>query len=269
MDALTRSKKRLYKLNARAIEVFLNDKSNVKLRSLLESHIGEKIYDEKEIVPFLDSLKISFYLSGKLRTAMHIGAMSEGHLGLTGEALVSDDAPNFKGLLKSHCLCWVHELRHYKLLPVMYEEHAEILEGFLTASWDLVSLLEEYQDRPSEKLRERIHKRVDSLFIKPSIWPLLDKQKALTAQKLDKLLYPLLNKTIPTNNNLAERDLRGRVIKRKVSLFNQSARGALAWDLWGSLKETTRKLGLNFWHFVEDRISLKFAVPSLSAMSIS
>lgn len=269
VDALTRSKKRLYKLNARAIEIFLSDKSNFRLRSLLDSHIGERLYGAKEIVPFLESLKISFYLSNKLRTAMHIGAMSDGHLGVTGEALVSDDAPNFKGLLKNHGLCWVHELRHYKLLPVMYDEHAEILDGFLKASWDLVSLLEEYQRRPSEKLQERIHKRVDSLFIKPSIWPLLDKQKALTAQKLDKLLYPLLNQTIPTNNNLAERDLRGRVIKRKVSLFNQTARGARSWDLWGSLRETTRKLGLNFWRFIEDRIALKFTVPSLSAMSIS
>jgi hypothetical protein len=68
---------------------------------------------------------------------------------------------------------------------------------------------------------------------------------------------------------LAERDLRGRVIKRKISLFNQTLKGAQAWDLWYSLKETTRKLGINFWKYIEDRIFLKFEVPSLTALSIS
>jgi hypothetical protein len=151
----------------------------------------------------------------------------------------------------------------------MYEGHAEILQGFLLASWNLVSMIEEYQKLPSEKLREKILKRFDTLFIQPSIWVLLDKQKALTAQKMDKLLYPLFNRTIPTNNNLAERDLRGRVIKRKISLFNHTVRGARAWDLWYSLKGTTQKLGLNFWKYIEDRMFLRFEIPSLSALSIS
>jgi Transposase IS66 family len=136
-------------------------------------------------------------------------------------------------------------------------------------SWDLVALIEEYQYLPTEKRRERILKRFDTLFIQPSIWLLLNKQKALTAQKMDKLLYPLFNRTIPTNNNLAERDLRGRVIKRKISLFNQTLKGAQAWDLWYSLKETTRKLGINFWKYIEDRIFLRFEVPSLTALSIN
>lgn len=269
VDALTLSRERRYKLNLQTIEVFLGEAENSKMRSLLMSHIGDKIYEESDIDDFLNSLDLSFFLRKKLKTAMHIVAMRNGHLGVVGEALASDDGSNFKGLLENHSLCWVHELRHYKLLPVMYEEHAEILDGFLSASWNLVALIEEYQYLPSEKLRERILKRFDTLFIQPSIWPLLNKQKALTAQKMDKLLYPLLNRTIPTNNNLAERDLRGRVIKRKISLFNQTLKGAQAWDLWYSLKETTRKLGINFWKYIEDRIFLRFEVPSLTALSIS
>lgn len=269
VDALTRAPNRLYKLNLRSIEVFLGEKMNLKIRSMLKSHIGEKLYEEKDIEVFLDSLKISYYLSRKLKTAMHIGAMSDGHLGATGDTLISDDGSNFKGLFKNHALCWVHELRHYKILPVMYKEHAEILDTFLAVAWDFVSLLEEYQSNLSEKLRERILKKVDTLFIQPSIWPMLDKQKALTVAKLDKLLYPLLNSRIPTNNNPAERDLRGRVIKRKISLFNQTSRGSRAWDFWYSLKETTRKLGVNFWRLIEDRLSLKFEIPSLTALSSS
>ena len=235
VDALTLSRERRYKLNLQTIEVFLGEAENLKMRSLLRSHIGEKIYEESDIDMFLNSLELSFFARKKLKTAMHIVAMRNGHLGPVGEALASDDGSNFKGLFENHSLCWVHELRHYKLLPVMYEEHAEILDGFLSASWDLVDLIEEYQYVPSEQRRERILKRFDTLFIQPSIWPLLNKQKALTAQKMDKLLYPLFNRTIPTNNNLAERDLRGRVIKRKISLFNQTLKGAQAWDLWYSV----------------------------------
>jgi hypothetical protein len=113
VDALTMSPHRLYKLNLQAIEVFLGEATNVKMRLLLNSHIGEKLYEDSEIDKFLDSLKLGFYLQRKLKTAMHIGAMRDGHLGVTGEALASDDGSNFKGIIRNHSLCWVHELRHY------------------------------------------------------------------------------------------------------------------------------------------------------------
>jgi len=268
VDALSRSKNRLYKMNLRALEVMVIAEDNLKMRTLLKSHIGEKIYDEEQIEKFLNSIELSFYQKGKLKTAMHIGAMSDGHLGPVGESLVSDDGSNFKNLFKNHSLCWVHELRHYKLIPVLYEHHSEMLETFLFEAWKTVFLIEDYQLKPTERLREVILKRIDQLFIEPSAWALLDKQKSLTAAKLDKLLYPLIHSTIPTNNNLAERDLRGRVVKRKISLFNQTLEGARRWDFWCSLKETTRKLGVNFWNFIEDRMFLRFEVPALTAMSI-
>jgi FtsZ-binding cell division protein ZapB len=268
VDALTRAYKRLYKLNFTALDAMASAEGSFKLRILLRSHIGEKIYDEVEVENFLRSLELGFHQTGKLRTAMHIGAMADGHLGIAGRALISDDASNFKNLFKNHCLCWVHELRHYKLIPVLYEHHAEMLVEFLMEAWKTVSLIEDYQQKPTGKLRKVILRRIDQLFINPSAWVLLDKQKKLTASKLDKLLYPLINSVIPTNNNLAERDLRGRIIKRKISLFNQTLNGARRWDFWYSLKETTRKLGLNFWEFIEDRLFLRFKVPALTAVSI-
>lgn len=268
IDALTRAPKRLYKLNFRALDCMAGVEGNFKLRILLRSHIGEKVYDEIEVEIFLNSLNFSFHQKGKLKTAMHIGAMADGHLGITGKSLISDDASNFKNLFRNHSLCWVHELRHYKLIPVLYEHHSDMLEEFLKEAWKTVSLIEDYQQKPSKGLREVILSRIDQLFIKPSAWVLLDKQKKLTVAKLDKLLYPLINLTIPTNNNLAERDLRGKVIKRKISLFNQTLNGAKKWDFWLSLKETTRKLGVNFWEFIEDRLFLRFKVPALTAVSI-
>lgn len=136
-------------------------------------------------------------------------------------------------------------------------------------AFSTVALIESYQLAASNFLLEKILKRINKLFIEPSGWVVLDTQKKLTAGKLERLLRPLYIINAPTNNNLAERDIRGRVVKRKISLFNQSWRGAMAWDFWGSMKETCRKLGVNFWSFIYDRVSLKFEIPALAAMSMS
>lgn len=268
VDALTKTNTRLYKLSDRVFGL-LTPEGTMNTRLLLRSHIGERVYDENEVNLLVEKLGLSLFQGRKLKTAMHVGAMVDGHLGGVGDALVSDDAPNFRSLVDGHALCWVHELRHYKLLPILYDEHSEMLKDFLKEAWYTVELIEEYQKAPFEKLREKILKRVHNLFIVPSAWVLLDKQKALTAAKLDRLLYPLFNPAVPTDNNLAERDLRGRVIKRKVSLFNQTLAGAYAWDFWYSLRETCRKLEINFWKYLEDRMMLRFEVPALASMSMN
>lgn len=269
VDALTRKRERLYKMNQRALEIMVGLTGNFKMRKLLKSHIGDKIYNDNDVQDFLNGLGIGFHQIRDLKTAMHVGAMADGHLGPIGETLVSDDAKNYHGILLKHVLCWVHELRHYKLLPVMYEEHELLLEKFIARAWDTVELIEKYQVEPSEFLLQKILERIQKLFIDSSGWSVLDEQKKLTAGKFERLLLPLYNSNIPTNNNLAERDLRGRVIKRKVSLFNQSWNGAKAWDLWTSLKETCRKIGVNFWIFIEDRVSLEFKLPALVSLSMS
>ena len=78
----------------------------------------------------------------------------------------------------------------------------------------------------------------------------LDKQRALSFQKADKLLAPLWNKILPLHNNASELDVRGKVIKRKISLFNKTKRGADAWDIYLSLSESCRKLKVNFYQKV-------------------
>jgi Transposase IS66 family len=269
VDALTRKKYRLYKLNERAFELMVGTEGNFKMRSLLKGHIGEKLYDENEIEKFISGLSLGFSQQRDLKTSMHIGAMAEGHLGVVGKTLISDDAQNFKNIFLSHVLCWVHELRHYKLLPFLYEEHEILLEKFLALAWSTVALMERYQKEQSEILLEKILSRIDKLFIRPSGWVVLDEQKKLTAEKLERLLRPLYVHNAPLNNNLAERDIRGRVVKRKISLFNQTWKGARAWDFWGSLKETCRKLGINFWIYIYDRVSCKFEIPTLTAVSMS
>ena len=78
----------------------------------------------------------------------------------------------------------------------------------------------------------------------------LDKQRALSYLKIEKLLAPLWNKILPLHNNDAELDVRGKVIKRKISLFNKTLKGANAWDIYLGLSKSCRKLKVNFYQKV-------------------
>ena len=60
---------------------------------------------------------------------------------------------------------------------------------------------------------------------------------------------------IELHNNPAELRVRHRVRKRKISFGPRVADGVQAWDTFMSLFATTRKLGINFHHYLADRIS--------------
>jgi hypothetical protein len=59
-------------------------------------------------------------------------------------------------------------------------------------------------------------------------------------------------------------DVRGKVIKRKISLFNKSKRGADASDLYLGLSECCRKLKVNFYQKVLKTFR-KEVTPSLAS----
>ena len=80
------------------------------------------------------------------------------------------------------------------------------------------------------------------------------------------LLYLCVNPEIPLHNNSAELDARQRVRKRKISFGLRVADGAKAWDTFMSLAATTRKLGVNFYHYIQDRISGANQIPQLSTI---
>ncbi|OFZ27910.1 MAG: hypothetical protein A2381_07915 [Bdellovibrionales bacterium RIFOXYB1_FULL_37_110] len=59
---------------------------------------------------------------------------------------------------------------------------------------------------------------------------------------------------MPLENNESERDLRGKVIKRKISLFDRTWVGVWARDLYISLQQTCRKNGVRFYQYLLDRV---------------
>jgi hypothetical protein len=61
----------------------------------------------------------------------------------------------------------------------------------------------------------------------------------------------------PLHTNASERDLRGFVIKRKISGGTVSRNGRQARDsMLGLMKTCQKKLGLSFWHYLGDRLGI-------------
>jgi hypothetical protein len=183
--------------------------------------------------------------------------------------LVSDDGTNFVDIVKSHQLCWVHEIRKYKKLPLTHEVLVKELDRVIDKWRSLYKKMKRFIRSPNDKLRQKIREEFDKIVADKTKIKLIDKQLELTKKNKDKLLLFLKYPQLPLHSNMVERDLRERVIKRKISLQNRSWSGVRAWDLMLSLMSTCRKLNLSFWHYLEDRISKREKIPYLGKLVTS
>jgi hypothetical protein len=174
--------------------------------------------------------------------------------------LVSDDRTNFVDLIKNHQLCWVHEIRKYKLSEVFKRVEFETLDEFVLEWQNFYKLMKYYKNNVSATLRIKIGSEFDRITSSFTGVKILDEQLGRTKKKIKKLLLFLKYPQLPLHNNLSENDLRERVIKRKISLQNRSIQGVKSWDLMLSLSSTCRKINLSFWRYLEDRISFREAI---------
>ena len=198
-----------------------------------------------------------------VRTAFAVGALRSNRVGSPVKFIISDDAPNFVGLVNNHQLCWVHEIRKYKLCEVFKRIESETLEKLVDQWRSFYQLMKSFKNNPTRELRIKVRSEFERICsIKTLVRP-LDEQLKRTKENKEKLLLFLKYPQLPLHNNMAEVDLRERVIKRKISLQNRSLEGMKAWDLMMSLASTCRKLNLSFWKYLEDRISMREAIPYL------
>ena len=78
------------------------------------------------------------------------------------------------------------------------------------------------------------------------------------------MLIVLDHPEIPLHNNSAELGARKRVRKRVVSYGTRTNEGTKVWDTFMSLSVTAKKLGINFYNYLYDRISGTFEMPNLA-----
>jgi uncharacterized small protein (DUF1192 family) len=227
---------------------------------------GDKIYSREELEElFTDPIfeEINKKQLDIARTACAVGALRSRAIGSPVKFIISDDAPNFVGLVENHQLCWVHEIRKYKLCEVFKRIESETLEKLIEQWRSFYKLMKRFRNNQTRELRMKVRSEFDRICGITTLVKPLDEQLARTKANKKELLLFLKYPQLPLHNNMAEIDIRERVIKRKISMQNRSLEGMKAWDLMLSLASTCRKLNLSFWKYLEDRISMREAIPYL------
>jgi hypothetical protein len=180
------------------------------------------------------------------------------------QTLVCDDAGQFKLLTENLSLCWIHAGRHYEKLSPVVTRHAEALEGFLDRYWDYYASLQDYCAGPRKKLAKKLRLEFDELFSTQTMYAALDDRIAKTAAKKDELLTVLLVPEVPLHNNASELGARVSARRRDVSLHSRSERGVRAMDIFTTLVQTSKKLGISAFAYIRDRLSGALEMPSLA-----
>jgi hypothetical protein len=182
------------------------------------------------------------------------------------QALVCDGALQFTWITDEVAGCWVHEGRHYKKLVPSVPLHQQALDRFLTDFWTVYAELVAYRQQPTAAERARLDAHFDVLCARETGYWALDERIRRTWAKKACLLLVLEHPELPLHNNPAELGARQRVRKRAISFGPRTAAGTQAWDTFQSLGATARKLGVNFLHYLHDRIAGVNQIPDLAAL---
>jgi len=180
--------------------------------------------------------------------------------------LLCDDAPQFKLITQELALCWIHDGRHYKKFDPFLSQHRQLLDTFLDQYWDFYRQLLQYRQNPSNPEHMRLDHLFDAIFSTVTGYDALDQRIAKTKAKKPSMLIVLDHPEIPLHNNPAELGARKRVRKRVVSFGTRTKDGTKAWDTFMSISATAKKLGVNFYHYLSDRISGAFEMPSMAEL---
>jgi hypothetical protein len=180
--------------------------------------------------------------------------------------LVGDDAKQTKHVSDELGLCWIHEGRHYKELSPVVPQHQQELEAFQTSYWDFYKELQKYRSAPTPAMAEWLWEEFDRLFATRTGYEALDERIVSTSAKKASLLTVLAHPETPLHNNPAELGERVAARRRDVSLHCAKAAGARGMDTFTSIVQTAKKLAVNGYEYLRDRISGLRRMPSLASL---
>ena len=178
--------------------------------------------------------------------------------------LLTDDAPQFKLIAQLLALCWVHDGRHYKKLSPIVPLHQKLLEQFLKKYWDYYHQLLQYKEEPSLEFADILSKQFDTLFSTATGYEHLDERIEKTRCKKESLLLVLQYPTLPLHNNTSELGARKQARYRDISFHTMSEEGTQASDTFKTIVQTAKKLGVNSYQYLRERISNVLQMPSLA-----
>jgi hypothetical protein len=178
--------------------------------------------------------------------------------------LMTDDAPQYNKIADYHPLCWVHDGRHYKKLPAFVPLHRTKLKSFLSQYWEYYDKLLDYKSNPTAKAETTLSEEFDLLFSTTTGYEQLDERIRKTKAKKDPLLLVLQYPFLPLHNNGSELGAREQARRRDVSFHTMSERGTEVKDTFMTLSQTAKKLAVNFYQYIKDRITGKNEMISLA-----
>jgi len=255
-------------LNSQTMSLLIDSNLSEKQRQRLVPLLSERIMERSETDALLSRL---FPDSDKQKTnrqrileACALTAFC--HQGRPFPILICDDAPQFKGIIEYLALCWIHEGRHYKKLQPFTGNNRTELARVLSDFWDYYHCLLNYKKNPSPAEAERLSNQFYSLFSQTTGYDLLDDRLRKTWAKKESLLLVLQYPHIPLHNNPAELGARVQARKRDVSFQTKNEKGTEAKDTMMTLVQTAKKLTVNVFEYIHDRMSQKYEMPSLASI---
>ena len=180
--------------------------------------------------------------------------------------LMTDDAPQFNKLALYHALCWIHEGRHYKKLNPLSNMNRNVLDTFLDQFWDYYDALLTYKEKPSHEMAQQLSMQFDNVFATTTGYDALDQRIAMTRAKKESLLLVLNHPFLPLHNNTSELGTRVQARIRDINLQTVSDNGTKSKDTFATIVQTAKKLGVNVYQYVYDRVTKKFKMPSLAEL---
>jgi hypothetical protein len=182
--------------------------------------------------------------------------------------LICDDAKQFNKIAEYKSLCWVHEGRHYKKLNPLVLMHRNILDNFINDFWDYYDELLSYRENPSESMANELSKKFDILFLRKTGYEALDERIASSFIKKEFLLLVLRFPFLLLHNNPAELGARVQARMRDINLQTISVNGTKSKDTFATIVQTAKKIGVNIYDYIYDRVSKTFEMASLADVII-
>jgi hypothetical protein len=206
-----------------------------------------------------------------IATERHLRIATEGALvasllrhGVSPELVIlSDDAGQFNVAGFLNALCWIHAERTIHTLLPFRDANRAAQAAIRAQIWQFYQNLKAFKCTPSDEQKLALAKRFEAIFTQKTCFQTLNLAlKRIHANKTE-LLLVLERPEIPLHNNLSENDIRDYVKKRKISATTRSDAGRAARDTFLSLKKTCQKLGISFWHYLQDRLARQHHLPPL------
>jgi transposase len=181
--------------------------------------------------------------------------------------------PDYKGVLVSDCLsvyddatavqhkCYAHHLKAIaaaqsaRASPSQWLQSVEgLLKSAIALGKERVALNKEQWERRLNALRLAAHAVLEE---SPRACPQEEAVRARLWKQRDHLFVFLEQPGVDATNNLAERQLRPAVIRRKLSCGNKSRRGARTFEVLASLAATCRQRGEDFLQLASNAARLQ------------